>query len=305
VTTDRRVSRPCVGFVGLGRMGWPMAHNLCVAGFELVVHDADPSVQERFASEHGCSAAIEPGGFAGASHVVTMLPDGSVVQEALLRWGGGIAAALAPGTLVIDMSSSAPTDTLALADAVADRNLRVVDAPVSGGLPRAVDGTLAIMVGGSEDAIASASDVLDVLGDPGRRFVCGGLGSGHAMKALNNFVGAANYAATAEALVIGSTFGLDPKTMLATINASTGRSFESEVVLEQHVVTGAYATGFALGLLAKDVSIAARLAESVGVEAPVVRLADSRLQAAVAALGGDVDHATVHRAWWERSLGSG
>lgn len=286
-------------------MGWPMAHNLAAAGVRLTVRDSDDSVQQRFLDDHGGRGASSPADFADADVVITMLPDGSVVRHVLLEWEGGIAGAMAAGSLVVDMSSSAPTDTLELAAALAARSIGVVDAPVSGGLVRATDGTLSIMVGGDDDAIARAVPLLDVLGDPARRFSCGGLASGHAMKALNNFVGAANYAATAEALAIGRAFGLASKTMVETINASTGRSFESEVVLEHHVVNGAYATGFGLGLLAKDVAIAASLAERVEVDAPTAELMHARWRDAESRLGGARDHSEAHQAWWDIELTAG
>ena len=218
-----------VGFVGLGNMGWPMAANLHAAGFSLVVRDADAARQARFAAEHpDALTADSPAAFAVADLVVTMLPNGGVVRDALLGWG--IATVLAPGALVVEMSSSDPSDTLRLAADLAPDGIRVVDAPVSGGVPRAVTGELSLMVGGADADVDRAQPVLRVLGDPARQFRTGELGTGHAMKALNNVIGAATYCATAEALVIGQRFGLDPQTMIAIINASTGRSFVSELV---------------------------------------------------------------------------
>ena len=197
-----------------------------------------------------------------------MLPDGNAVREAILGWaGGGIAAALKPGAVVLDMSSSDPVGTQTLAQDLAPAGIRVIDAPVSGGITRAETGTLSLMVGGQdEDAFAQVRPVLETLGE--RIFRTGPLGSGHAMKALNNFLGASAYTAAVEALAIGKEFGLDPAVMLNVVNSSTGRSFNTEVVLKNDVITGRYGTGFALGLLAKDVGIAADLAESVGVPAP-------------------------------------
>jgi 3-hydroxyisobutyrate dehydrogenase len=118
------------------------------------------------------------------------------------------------------------------------------------------------------------------------------------MKALNNYAAAAAYAATTEALAIGRRFGLDPETMVEIFNASTGRSFVTELVLKEHVVTGRYATGFALGLLAKDVAIAADLADAAEVEAPVCRLVSERWTDAAGALGFAADHSEAHKRWW-------
>jgi 3-hydroxyisobutyrate dehydrogenase len=225
-----------------------------------------------------------------------MLPTGRVVREVLLEWDGGLAAALAPGTVVVDMSSSDPPGTRELGAALAELRVGLVDAPVSGGVPKAESGTLAIMVGGDdEDAIERATPLLEVLGE--RLFRTGPLGSGHAMKALNNVVAAAGFTAAAEALLIGHRFGLDPVVVVEVLNASTGRNFSTEYTLVHHVLPRTFATGFALGLLAKDVAIAAELAEVVGVEAPVSRLLRQLWADAVADQGPEVDHSAALRHW--------
>ena len=231
-----------------------------------------------------------------------MLPDGTSVQQALLEWEGGIAPSLPSGALVVEMSSSNPADTRLLASRLATHGVFVVDAPVSGGTPKAVDGTLAIMVGGDAAQIERAVPVLDAMGDPARRFVTGPLGTGHAMKALNNFVAATTYVATTEAMVVGQTLGLEPATMAHVINASTGRSFTSEVVVGMNIVTGEYGTGFKLGLLAKDVSIAADIAGKSGVDAPVAELTSRMWSKAAATLDPMSDHSLAHQAWWQTPL---
>jgi 3-hydroxyisobutyrate dehydrogenase len=150
-----------VGFVGIGNMGRRMAANLAAAGFSLVVRDSDAKAQERFIAEHGGEPATSPRSFAEAGVVVTMLPDGKAVREAILGWEGGIAAALKPGAVVLDMSSSDPVGTKALAQDLAPAGVRVIDAPVSGGVTRAETGTLSLMVGGQdEDAFARVRPVL-------------------------------------------------------------------------------------------------------------------------------------------------
>jgi len=290
-----------VGFVGIGNMGRRMAANLVAAGFGLVIRDSDGGAQQRFAAEHGGEPATSPASFADAGVVVTMLPDGAAVREAMLGWEGGIAAALKPGAVLLDMSSSDPVGTQALAQDLAPAGIRMIDAPVSGGIIRAAAGTLSLMVGGQdEDAFARVRPVLETLGE--RIFRTGPLGSGHAMKALNNFLGASAYTTAAEALAIGKEFGLDPRVMLDVINSSTGRSFNTEVVLKDDVITGRYGTGFALGLLAKDVGIAADLAESVGVHAPACQLVRHRWAEAAAGLGFAADHSQAHRQWWPIDL---
>ena len=289
-----------IGFVGLGNMGWPMAANLHAAGFPLLVRDADEDRQLAFSAAHPGAVAVEgPGAFAAADIVVTMLPDGAAVADALLDWG--IASALAPGALVIEMSSADPSDTRKTAAGLTARGVRMVDAPVSGGVPRAVTGELSLMVGGDDADVASAQPVLRVLGDPARQFRTGALGTGHAMKALNNVVAAATTCATAEALVVGRRFGLDPKTMIDVINASTGRSFVSEIFASE-VLTGRYGTGFALGLLAKDVRIALSVAAAAAADAPAITLTDERWAAALRDLGPAADQSRAHQSWWADRL---
>ena len=282
-----------VGFIGLGNMGRPMASNLLAAGHDVVVHDADPARAAAFAAERGGRVAGGPAGFADVEALITMLPDDRVVASALIE--DGAAAALPRGTVVIDMSSSDPIGTQRLGERLPD-GVALVDAPVSGGIPRALDGTLSIMAGGADAAVAQAMPLLEVLGE--RIFRTGALGSGHAMKALNNYLAAAAYSAATEALAIGRRFGLDPETMFDIVNTSTGRSFSSEVVLRGNVVTGEYATGFALGLLAKDVGIAADLADALAVDAPTLALVSRRWAEAAVALGPDADHSEAHKQWW-------
>jgi 3-hydroxyisobutyrate dehydrogenase len=286
-----------VAFVGLGNMGAPMVRNLAAAGFPLTLRDANEAVQSALANELGAAQAATGADFASADVVVTMLPDDRAVAAVMLEWDGGVAAALRPGAVVVDMSSSNPAGTIALGKALAERGVGLVDAPVSGGIARAVTGTLALMAGTDDPAhLEKVQPVLDVLG--AKTFPTGPLGSGHAMKALNNFVGATTYVVTAEALAIGQHYGLTSTTMIDVFNASTARSFNSEVVFKDHVVSGRYATAFALGLITKDVGIAAGLAEESGVDAPLTRLSSARWTAALGELGHAADHSEAHKHWW-------
>ena len=280
-----------VGFVGLGNMGQPMARNLLAAGFELVVRDAEPARAAGFGGN-----ASAPDAFGPCDVVVTMLPNDGIVRDALLGWG--IAAALQPSAVVVDMSSSNPTATRSLG---AELGVALVDAPVSGGVPRAETGTLSIMVGSDdEDSVARALPVLEALGD--RIFRVGPLGAGHALKALNNYLAAAAYAATAEALAIGQAYGMDPETLISVVNTSTGRSFSTEHVYAEHVVPGRYATGFMAGLLAKDVAIAADIARSAGIDAPALELVNERWAQAVAEIGPSADHSEAHKPWYAQEV---
>jgi 3-hydroxyisobutyrate dehydrogenase len=288
-----------IGFVGLGHMGAPMAANLVRGGYRVMGYDIAADRAQRFAQAHGTPM---PGNLAElgmhADVVITMLPTGREVRDALLEaQSGALGANLRRGAIVIDMSSSEPVGTRTLGRDLGRLDIALVDAPVSGGVPRAENGTLAIMIGGDAAAVAAVKPVLTCMGK--HLFEVGDLGCGHAMKALNNFLAGTSYAAAVEAIVIGRQFGLDPAVMADVINASTGRSFASENLIKQHVLSGTFATGFALGLLAKDVKIAADLAQQIGVDAPLGRLIRDLWGEARDALGGEQDHS---RAWahWER-----
>jgi 3-hydroxyisobutyrate dehydrogenase len=226
-----------------------------------------------------------------------MLPTGQIVRQALLEdEGGAFAKALRPGALVIDMSSSEPMGTRELGKVLDREGVVLIDAPVSGAVPRAKTGTLAIMIGGDDKkAIERAKPLLLSMGK--QLFETGPLGSGHAMKALNNYIAAAGYTAVAEALLIGQRFGLDQNVMVDILNVSTGRNFTTEVMIKEQVLGGKFATGFALGLMAKDVKIAADLGEAVGLDAPVSRLVRERWAAARDKLGAARDTSEAILGW--------
>jgi 3-hydroxyisobutyrate dehydrogenase len=291
-----------IGFIGIGNMGAPMAANVKRGGFEVIAFDLDPKRAEAFAKEHGAKSTASLAELGKAvDAVITMLPTGKEVREALFSMqGGALAANMRPGAVVIDMSSADPVGTRALGTELSVNKLVLVDAPVSGGVPRAKDGSLAIMIGGDAAAIARVRPILACMGS--KLFEVGSLGCGHAMKCLNNFLAGTSFAAAAEAVTVGRKFGLDPQVMADVINVSTGRSFASENLIKQHVLSGAFGTGFALGLLAKDVKIAADLADQIGVDAPVGRLVRDLWVDAREALGGEQDHTRAASHWEKRSL---
>jgi 3-hydroxyisobutyrate dehydrogenase len=288
-----------VAFVGVGAMGAPMAACIARAGHTVTAYDSSHERASNGAAEHGCHVANDIDDLALADFVVTMLPTGQIVRDLYLRQG--LAQKLRRGTIAIDMGSSNPTGTRELGAALAASAITLLDAPVSGGVPRAAQGTLTIMMGGDDKgAIERARPLLCTMGD--RLFDTGGLGSGHAMKALNNFVAAASFAACAEALLAGQRFGLDPRRMVEILNVSTGRNFHTDQVLQEHVVGGKFASGFQLGLLAKDVKIAADLARDVRLDAPIVHLVSQRYDAARDALGYTRDHTEAIKAWDANSV---
>ena len=289
-----------VGFIGIGNMGRPMAANLVKGGYRVVAYDADAARAAQFANEAGATSATTLADLGGrVDAIVTMLPTGKEVRACLLESeGGALAANLPKGALVIDMSSADPVGTRATHADLAKRGLAFVDAPVSGGVPRATDGSLAIMIGGDAAAVAAAKPVLSKMGT--RLFDVGGPGNGHAMKALNNFVAGTGFIAVAEAVLVGKRFGLDPNVMIDVMNVSTGKNFNTENVVKQHVISGAFASGFALGLLAKDVKIAADLASAIDVDSPLTRLSSALLGEARDKVGSEKDHTLAYTFWESR-----
>ena len=284
-----------VGFVGLGMMGAPMSRNLAGAGFDMRVYDADPDRTRTVASELGVGAVLDPAELADCEVIVTMLPTSAIVRSVFLDVDGALIIPLREGTVIVDMSSSDPTETVETGRALASFGVRLVDAPVSGGVPRAADATLAIMMGADDD---DAAAVAERIVEPMSRSVyrTGALGTGDAMKALNNFVAGSAFAATSEALIAGRQFGLDPQLMIDILNDSTGQSFSTTHVFGPHVVGERYASGFALPLITKDIRIARDLQRGMGRNAPVCEAVSSTFEEALDALGG-VDHTEAYRYW--------
>lgn len=282
-------------FIGVGNMGKPMAANVVKGGHEVFVYDADPSLTSAVAKEIGATRLRKISEVAVAEMIITMLPDGKVVRDVALGEDGA-SAWVKPGTIWVDMSSSQPMITRETGAALAKKQIVLVDAPVSGGVPRATNGTLTIMIGGDDPvAMAKARSVLASMGKT--LFEVGKLGSGHAAKALNNVVAACNYAVLAEALLIAERYGIDQETMVDIVNVSTGQSFSSTTVMKNFVVPKTYSTGFAIGLLAKDTNIAAELSEELGCAAPHVRLTSRRWAEARDWLGAGEDNSRAILAW--------
>ena len=266
-------------------MGQPMAANLAKEGFAVRSFDLNGT---------GSSPSVRDAA-AGAEVVITMLPDGEAVRKAVLE----ALPALDSGTVVVDMSSSDPAATRALGTVLAARGIELVDAPVSGAVPKAIDGTLTIMAGGNAATLKRITPLLEKMGD--RVFHVGPLGAGHAVKALNNYLGAAGTLAGFEALLIARAYGLDPKPMLEAINASTGRNSATERKIPQQVLTGAFASGFRLALMVKDVGIAYRLARDLGIDAPYLREALKLWRDAERHLPADADHTRAYEYLKRRS----
>jgi 3-hydroxyisobutyrate dehydrogenase len=279
-----------VGFVGLGNMGAPMAGHLARAGYRLVVADVAPAARERFRATVACDMPASLAELARACRVViTMLPDGAAVRSAVLG-EGGITAGLAAGGIVIDMSSSSPVGTRALNAELAARGITLLDAPVSGGVAKAVQGKLAIMAGGDAPAVQRCRALLETMGQV---FVTGASGSGHAMKALNNFLSAAALATAAEAVLAGERFGLDPAVMIRIFNASTGRNTATETKYPNFVLPRTFNSGFSLGLMAKDLRLALDVARATGTPSGLLQACSEVYDHAEQQLGFRADNTEV------------
>jgi 3-hydroxyisobutyrate dehydrogenase len=270
-----------------------MAARLVEAGWRVRAWDLSRAALDAFTAARPAAfrAASAADAAAGADAAITMLPDGAAVRQAVL--GGGMAAALGRGAVVLDMSSSAPVETRRLGADLAALGIGLVDAPVSGGVKRAEEGKLAIMAGGEPPLVERCRPVLSAMGSA--VYETGPLGTGHAMKALNNFVSAAGLVATCEALLVGRRFGLDPARMVDVLNASTGRNNSTEVKAKQFILSGSFGSGFSLGLMAKDLRTAAELAEHLGVAAPASRAAADLWREAQGVLGPASDHTEIFR----------
>lgn len=279
-----------IGFIGLGAMGAPMVKNLSRGDVRLLVSDTDDARVGAVTAETGAQEASLDAIGAAADVVVLMLPNSDVVEHVVET---GLSPAMRAGTLVIDMSSSNPLRTRELGVTLSDRGYRMIDAPVSGGVPRARTADLAIMAGGADDDIDEAEPILQLMGSTVMR--TGGLASAHAMKALNNLASAAGFLAGVEVLLIGSAFGLNAESMVDVLNASTGMTNSTQRKFRQFVLSGSYDSSFGLDLMVKDLATALDLSAVLGVEASFSRHCLDYWRDAQTALGAGRDHTELAR----------
>jgi 3-hydroxyisobutyrate dehydrogenase len=291
-----------VGFVGLGRMGMPMALRLSAAGFTVQAFDAAGPVMNCISGDPRLMTAPDlPDVARGADAVILMLPDSAVVEQVVIS--DGLLDAVDSQCLIIDMSSSEPARTRALATEAAAQGVTLIDAPVSGGVAGATAGTLTIMVGATAAAYAKALPVLTPLG--ARVAHAGDVGSGHAIKALNNLMSAAHLVVASEALIAGRRFGLDPAVMLEIVNGSSGRSGSTETKWPRFVLPETYDSGFGMRLMLKDCSIALAIEHGTGTAASVSEAAVAAWARAAGELPEDADHTEIARWLSTRDEGQG
>jgi 3-hydroxyisobutyrate dehydrogenase len=280
-----------VGFIGVGNMGWPMAACIAAAGNQLAVFDIDAQRVSAFAQETGAKAAADPKALAGASKVIiTMLPTSDSVEQAL-NGPQGVLEGLSSDSVLLEMSSGVPTQTRKFAELVAKRGATLIDAPVSGGVARAKTGELAIMVGGEKGVVDRIEPLLLKMGSSILR--TGGVGSAHAMKALNNLVSAGGFLIGIEALLIGKRFGLDPDLMIDVLNASTGMNNSTQRKFKQFVLSRKFNSGFGLDLMVKDLSIALEVGKQTSASTPFAALCRELCASAAALLGPGQDHTAL------------
>lgn len=265
------MNKPCIGFVGMGVMGAPMAGQLSGAGYPLVVFDKHrPTAKQVVSQLKDADIAVTPAEVAGACDIViTMVPDGRVVQKIVLD-DDGLLQGFKKGALLLDTSSSEPWLTKDTAAALAHKGVEMVDAPVSGAQAGALAGTLVFMVGGKKSAVDRVRPLLDIMGE--KVFHLGPIGSGHIMKCINNLITAMTFMATAEAMTVGKAFGLDPYAMIEVLNVSTGMSWISQTHIRQRILNRKFDDPFKLELMVKDIGIAMNLADSRKIPLPLSSL---------------------------------
>lgn len=278
-----------IGFIGLGIMGKPMARNLMKAGYELVVHNRSRGAVEELAKE-GATAAESPKEVAkSCGIVITMLPDSPEVEE-VLTGEDGVLGGMTEGALLVDMSTISPVVTEELAERISAEGASMLDAPVSGGESGAIDGTLSIMVGGSEEAFERARPLFDVMGKTVIRV--GESGTGQVVKACNQIVVALTIEAVSEALVLGSKAGVDPAKVIEVLSGGLAGNKVMEVKGGNFLKHG-FEPGFRIELHLKDLGIALAAGREYEVPLPVTAIVDQMLEALVAKGSGGEDHSAI------------
>lgn len=272
-----------LGYLGVGNMGGALARRL-VGKFPLTVFDLSGEAV-RGMVDVGATAAGSTRALAEASDIVlTCLPTTGHLHEAVLG-PGGLAEGLRPGTMIIDQTTGDPGETKLIAEALAPRSIELVDAPVSGGPPGAAAGTIAVMVGASEEQFQRIKPILDAISV--NVFHAGPAGSGHVMKLVNNMLSSASRLLSYEMIALAVKNGVDAKTAVSIIQKGSGRNYHLETTIPQHVLTGKFFQGFTVGLMFKDVALATKLGRDSGVPMSFSNLAHAWYQASINRWGPD------------------
>jgi 3-hydroxyisobutyrate dehydrogenase-like beta-hydroxyacid dehydrogenase len=300
MTETNSGGREALGFIGLGAMGLPMARCLLKAGYPLTVCPHRNRAPVDALAAEGATVVDTPREVAAVSRVViTIVPDVPQVEEAVLGPDGALAG-MAPDTVLIDMSTIAPSATTRIGAALAERGLVMLDAPVSGGPARAADGTLTIMVGGDPALFARCRPILEAMG---RQIThVGPLGSGEMLKAVNQLMISIIMLANAEALTLGLKAGLSLDTIREVIGTAAGGNYLLANWLPKTAFTGSYEGGFALDLLLKDLRAALAAAEELGVPTLGGSLAYQMYRLMQREGHGREDYSVLLH-WWEQTTG--
>jgi len=276
-----------IGFIGLGIMGKPMAKNLLKAGYELLVYNKNRASAELV--EAGATAAgIEEIG-SSCDLVLTMLPNSPQVKEVMLG-EGGVAQYMKEGSIYVDMSSINPVASKEVAAALAEKNIEMLDAPVSGGEPKAIDGTLSFMVGGKQEIFDKCKPILSAMGSSVVR--CGEVGAGNTTKLANQIIVACNIQALSEALTLAQKAGVDPQLVFAAIRGGLAGSTVMDAKAPM-ILSGNDKPGFKIDLHIKDLNNALDCAHSVGSPVPMTAQVQEVLQWMHAHEGGQKDHSAI------------
>jgi len=284
-----------IGFIGLGIMGKPMARNLLKAGYSLTVNDLNKSAVEELVAAGAASLPSSKEVAAVSDVIITMLPNSPHVKEAVLGKGGVIEGA-SPNTIVVDMSSISPIVSREVSAELAKKQVLMLDAPVSGGEPKAIDGTLAIMVGGPEEAFSKVEAILQVMG--GSVTLVGEIGSGNITKLANQIMVAANIAGMSEALMLATKANVDPEKVFKAIRGGLAGStvLDAKAPL---VLAGNFKPGFRIDLHIKDLQNALDTAKSVGTPSPISEAAIAMMRSLSSEGKGSDDHGGLIQ-WYEK-----
>ncbi|OWS69592.1 NAD(P)-dependent oxidoreductase [Polynucleobacter campilacus] len=283
-----------IAFVGLGLMGVPMAKNLLKAGYQISGFDLNQEVAAKFSDDKGFQFVSSPEqAIQDANLTILMLPDSTIIDA--LLWGSngsaGIATQLSKDSYLMDMSSSSPISSKENNQKLEKLGIKFIDAPVSGGVKKAIDGSLAIIVGGKKEYFGEIHSLLECMG---KSIVhVGDAGAAHAVKALNNYVSAAGLIAASEALNAANKFGLDPHVVNQVFNASTGRNNTTENKVENFMLNDAFNSGFSLALMRKDVQIALNFIENMNCYANLAKQCVLTAKEADEKLGKGADHTAM------------
>ena len=278
-----------VGFVGLGIMGKPMARNLLKAGYSLTAYDIVATSMEEVVTDGGRAASSAKDVATQAPVVITMVPD-SADSEAAILGPGGVLEGASRGSLVIDMSSIAPATSQKIAARCQEAGVDFLDAPVSGGEPGAIAGSLAIMVGGKREVFERQLDLLNVMG--GSVVLCGDYGAGNTTKLANQIIVAANIEAVGEALTLAKKAGLDPNVVFEAIRGGLAGSNVLNAKAPM-MIAGDFKPGFRIRLHQKDLHNALLTGKDLGVPLPVTSFIQQMLGSLINDGKGDLDHSAV------------